>query len=150
MHILSVTPSNIPAFDNLAKNMKLFVKIYHPSCGHCIDMKSAWDKLANDSKNLHHNAGIVEIHADTLQSPEFKQKYPALTSKAQGYPTLMILKKGGIPGQEYSGDRSYEDMLKFCKQHLFSEKPKKTIRKKPHHKKKKGGKSKRSKRSKKR
>jgi len=135
MQVLSVTPSNIEAFDKIIEKAPAFVKIYHPSCGHCIAMKGAWDKLAQSSKNLPHEAAIVEIHADTLQDAGFSKKYPELVSKVHGYPNLMIIEKGGRPGKEYQGDRSYEDMKKFCEQNLFR-------------KKHKGGKSKKVKRGK--
>ena len=59
----------------------------------------------------------------------------------------MILEKGGVPDQEYKGDRSYKEMLKFCQQHLFTRKTKKIKSKKNHIK--KGGKSKKKKKARK-
>lgn len=120
MRVKSIDGSNIFEFDDITNNMKQFLKVHHPSCGHCKAMEEDWKSLGDHTKNLHHNAGIVELHADILQNPRFRQKYSALVNKVQGYPSLMIVKQGGIPDQEYTGDRSYKDMLKFCHHHLFT------------------------------
>ena len=86
-----------------------FVKIYHPSCGHCTAMKPAWEKLTKTIKNNYKgNMGLFNVHADALANI----KNPAFKSII-GYPTLKII-KNGMSTIDYDGDRSYEDMLNFC------------------------------------
>lgn len=126
MHIRSIDDSNISEFYPIADNMKVFIKVYNPHCGHCKAMETDWNELSSHAKELDHNAGIIELHSDVLQDTQFKNKYSSLANKVQGYPSLMILEVGGIPSIEYKGDRSYKDMLKFCNQHLISKEIKKS------------------------
>ena len=147
MHIRSIDNSNIPEFSSICDNMKMFLKVHHPACGHCLAMKNDWDLLCHNTKTMDHNAGIIELHADVLNNPEFKEKYFNLANKVNGYPTLMIVEKGGNPSIDYTGDRSYKDMLKFCKKNLFKTKYTKRKTKKVT-KKKSGGKKRKIKKTK--
>lgn len=129
-----------------------FLKVQHPSCGHCMAMKPAWDKLTDYLKDNKDDANLIELHADILQHPKFREKFPKIADRVAGYPTLMII-ENGIPSIEYNGDRSFEDMLQFCKEHLLMNKNNKTgggFKRRKSRKSKKRGKSRKPKKSKKR
>jgi thiol-disulfide isomerase/thioredoxin len=107
--ILNIGPKNAHILDIEIVKQPSFVKVYHPECSHCTTMKPAWNKLTKTMKNNYKgNMSLFNVHADALANI----KTPALKS-INGYPSLKIIKnrKGVI---DYAGDRSYEDMLKFC------------------------------------
>ena len=75
------------------------------SCGHCKNMKPAWELLKNNyGKNQF--IKLVEVNAKN-------QKLVDLYN-VQGFPTILYV-KDEKKQTEYNGDRSYEDLVKFLK-----------------------------------
>jgi len=73
-------------------------------CGHCEDMKPAWELL----KSNYGNNDYIELNQVVAQErPELTEKYGV-----QSFPTILALKDGEI-NMTYDGDRSYESLLQF-------------------------------------
>lgn len=88
--------------------------VFSKGCGHCHAMEPAWNQLKSRLSQEKCNGGLIEIDSQVvphIENPEIRQKI-------NGYPTIMIIRRGQ-PQQEYSGNRSVEDMYNFCKQHLI-------------------------------
>ena len=107
--ILNIDPKNAHIFDTEISKQPSFVKIHHPSCSHCTEMKPAWNKLVKTIKNNYNgNMGLFNIHADALANIKTQP-----IKLVKGFPTLKII-KNGRSSINYNGDRSYQDMLNFC------------------------------------
>jgi len=92
------------------------VLFYAGWCGHCKDLKPAWDSAAmklnpgsdkSKWKLWKVNVGGTETPSDaTSEQSALGQKY-----KVQGYPTILIFENGKVIN-EYQGDRSEEGFMK--------------------------------------
>lgn len=116
---------------NRVLNNSNLLGVFSDNCIHCQNMKPEWDKLKHRFNNDNSKAGMVELNSDILD----KVNNSNIKRKINGFPTIMIIKKGK-PYKEYNGNRSSDDMYNFCKLHLTEKKSKKS---------KKGKKSKRRK-----
>lgn len=139
MKFISITPENNNANDFIAITNKMpsFVKLYSPTCGHCIAMQEAWNNLKNNPELQNYNMAIIEVHADEIKNI----KSPAMKING-GFPTIRKVLKHGKLGKNYNGDRSTADMIKFIKEEF-----KETLHK--GRKSQKGGKTKKTKKTKK-
>jgi thiol-disulfide isomerase/thioredoxin len=111
------------------------VLVYHPQCGHCVQLKdaregqgqlSAWDRFVKKANKT----VFIEVHADMCQNlTRFIMKIlktstlsagaeRALTSfndmlnSVAGYPTVMLVNKD-MKVTQYEGQRSSEAMTSF-------------------------------------
>ena len=88
------TVSNFESFNNAPENTKT-VLFHRPGCIHCENLMPTWNKLLSTH-------GHLMKTVDVKQNPEVVEK-----ENLKGFPTI---KKGA---EVYSGDRSYEDLIKF-------------------------------------
>lgn len=116
--VTNIGPNQAPIFDlKFKKQPTAFVRVHHPSCGHCLEMEPELKKLhkllLSDYKG---NVGIFDVHAEAA---------PHITATSalksiDGYPTIMTINNN--KSSLYHGDRSSDDMLNFCLQNLNLEK----------------------------
>jgi hypothetical protein len=90
--------------------MPSFVKLYSPTCGHCVTMQKAWDGLKNNPALENYNMAVIEVHANELS----KINSPAMSVNG-GFPTIRKVLKSGKLGKDYDGNRTTKDMVKFIK-----------------------------------
>lgn len=117
MKFVRVGPNDSEKYDKLIETMPAFVKIHSPNCGHCVNMKEAWDALENSDDIKNYDIAIVEVHegaSNNINSPSGKI--------VQGLPTIRAVKLNGKKWKEYEGDRSVEDMVKFIKDNFNDKK----------------------------
>jgi hypothetical protein len=110
MKFVRIGPSDSEKYDELIETMPAFVKIHSPNCGHCVNMKEAWDALENSDDIKNYDIAIIEVHegaTNTIKSPSGKID--------QGLPTIRAVKLHGKKWKEYEGDRSVKDMVNFIK-----------------------------------
>lgn len=112
MKIITITSrEDAKDFENIIKKMPAFVKIFSPSCGHCVAMAPAWEKLKEDNNLKNLDFALIEINssvASNMKSSGVKH--------FEGVPTIREIKQGnGAAGKEYKGNRSAEDMANFIK-----------------------------------
>ena len=118
---ISIGPTQGTQFNQEVKNLPLFVKVHHPNCGHCIQLKPEWDKLASILKKQNlGNFAIVDIHSDALKDIGFEG-----LKNIHGFPTIRVIKNKKLI-KEYTGNRTAIDMLNFCKQNFNFTKTNKT------------------------
>jgi len=113
MKFISITPENNNASEFILTTnaMPSFVKLYSPSCGHCVAMQKDWDNLNNNPELKKYNMAIIEVHKDELD----KINSPAMSVNG-GFPTIRKVLKNGKLGKDYNGDRSTKDMVKFIQE----------------------------------
>ncbi|XP_053624700.1 protein disulfide-isomerase A5 isoform X2 [Plodia interpunctella] len=93
----------------VAAEKPTFVMFYASWCGHCVTAKPAFSKLATTMNA--ENGPVLAIAVDAAENPKV-----ADLAGIETLPTFKIFSNGKILGV-YTGDRSYDDMLQFCKQH---------------------------------
>ncbi|KAI5647034.1 thioredoxin domain-containing protein [Phthorimaea operculella] len=86
-----------------------FVMFYASWCGHCSTVKPAFSKLSTTMKEKGHPVQVIAI--DAAENPK-----TADFAGVEMLPTFKIFAAGQLLAV-YDGDRSYDDMLKFCQQH---------------------------------
>ena len=107
---INIGPTEGTRFNRQVINLPLFVKVHHPNCGHCIQLKPEWEKLVDILKKQNlGNFAIVDIHSDALKDINFEG-----LKNIQGFPTIRVIKNKKLI-KEYIGNRTAIDMLNFCK-----------------------------------
>ncbi|KAL9043541.1 MAG: hypothetical protein Q9214_003276 [Letrouitia sp. 1 TL-2023] len=93
-------------------NMVSIVEFYAPWCGHCKNLKPAYEKAA---KSLDGLAQVAAVNCDDDGNKPF-----CGTMGVQGFPTLKIVKPSKKPGkptvEDYQGARSTKDIVDAVKQ----------------------------------
>lgn len=89
--------------------------VFSEGCGHCQNMKPAWNQLKSAASSMPDDGSLIEIDSGILPQIQI----PALTNRISGYPTILLF-RNGVPKKEYGGDRSFQDMHHFLKQHIGS------------------------------
>ena len=99
-------------FEDFIKNNKFaFVKFYAPWCGHCKNLKPAYEKAAQSL------AGIAKVAA--VNCDEEVNKPFCGQMGVQGFPTLKIVRPGKKPGRPivdaYEGPRTAKGIVEAVK-----------------------------------
>jgi len=92
-------------FEEVAKDKEkdVFVMFYAPWCGHCQKIAPIWDELA---ENLKDNTDVVIAKIDGVDNE-------VDGVEVDGFPTLVLVKKGTNEVVPYVGKRDLESMTKF-------------------------------------
>ena len=112
MKYISIDPDGAVLFDSLVSEKPAFVKFYHPECGHCKNMAPEWSALKDELKDESMDTNIIEVHADAI--PGIKSE---CAQNVEGFPTLMMVGKGGKTISAYEGERTRGHMADFVKKH---------------------------------
>jgi protein disulfide-isomerase A1 len=95
-------------FDDIVlnKDQHVFLEVYAPWCGHCKNLAPIWEELGQhyaDDKN------VVIAKLDGTEND-----LPASAGlKIEGFPTLVVYKKGTNELISYSGKRTFEGLKEF-------------------------------------
>jgi glutaredoxin len=81
------------------------VRVYAHWCGHCQAMNSYWD----DIKSKVNVIDIEEKESEKLNEVNQSLKTPLIV---KGYPTIAKIRNG--VASYFTGNRTYEDILKWC------------------------------------
>mmetsp|Transcript_25712 Transcript_25712/g.37632 ORF Transcript_25712/g.37632 Transcript_25712/m.37632 type:complete len:190 (+) Transcript_25712:18-587(+) len=92
----------------MTRGKTVFIKFFTPWCGHCKEMAPSWEKLGGDWEG--DDIGLV-ADVDCDENPTLCESL-----SIAGYPTLLF----GDPQapRVYEGERDYDSMSKFAKEHL--------------------------------
>ena len=111
MHFINLDSEN-SHYDNELHKRPSFVKVYSPSCGHCQQLEPNWNKMINhlrDKCKNKYDVNVMDIHHGHLN------KVPEIQKYISGYPTILALNKDGVMENEYSGNRTPEDLTNWFK-----------------------------------
>jgi len=107
--VISIGPNDAEIFDEEIGKQPAFVKIYQPWCDFCKKMAEAWENMAETLKNNYTGElSIIEVHGEALDKIKSD-----VVKTVEGFPTIFEVKMGEIRGDDYSGDRTTDDMLEF-------------------------------------
>ncbi|MCJ1334794.1 hypothetical protein MMC09_000059 [Bachmanniomyces sp. S44760] len=93
-------------------NQASIIEFYAPWCGHCKNLKPAYEKAAKSLKDL---ANVAAVNCDDENNKPF-----CGNMGIQGFPTLKIVKPGKKTGkpvvEDYHGGRTAKDLVDAVKQ----------------------------------
>ena len=92
------------------KRMTGVLLVFHPGCGHCVQMRPAWEAM---KQRLPQGSRIVEVDGSALSESE-KLRELAPFKKLKGFPYIVRVKDGN-PVEEYAGPRTPEAMGQFSR-----------------------------------
>ncbi|KAJ9446706.1 Protein disulfide-isomerase 1 [Diplonema papillatum] len=87
----------------------VFAAFHAPWCGHCKRMAPTFQQLAEKLRN---EKTMKTVRVDATAEKAIAQRY-----KVDGFPTLKWISRHGT-ATDYTGDRSLDDMLRFCYKQL--------------------------------
>lgn len=105
-----VVELNDETYDATTEGKLAFIKFYAPWCGHCKAMASDWEKLAAEYDG-NDDIIIAEVDCTADDSEDICDD-----ENIEGFPTI----KYGDPTflEDYEGERTYQDLSAFAKEHL--------------------------------
>ena len=113
MKFVSIAPDGAVMFDSMVSEKPAFVKFYHPECGHCRSMAPEWDALKDELNGSTLGANVIEVHADAIS--DIKSN---CARNIEGFPTLMMVGKGGEATEAYNGERTRKHLAAFMKKNV--------------------------------
>ena len=113
MKFVSIAPDGAVLFDSMVSDKPAFVKFYHPECGHCRSMAPEWDALKDELNGSTLDANVIEVHADAIS--DIKSN---CARNIEGFPTLMMVGKGGETTTAYNGERTRKHLADFMKKNV--------------------------------
>jgi thioredoxin-like negative regulator of GroEL len=109
-------------YSDAAKNLKhitAVVLVFHPQCGHCIQMRPMWEQMKRQAPP---SAQLVEVNGEGLsESPEMSQSEVARNT--EGFPSIMRVKNGKVV-ESFQQERTVPNMLDFVKKSVQDKKAK--------------------------
>ena len=111
MGVEKIEPGNYKQGLLRIRHARCAVLVFHPQCGHCIEMMPKWQAMKPMVKP---NVKIVEINGAAMHSsPELSNS--AVARGTEGFPSLMLMDKGRIISK-YNGERSPEKLAEYVNQ----------------------------------
>lgn len=109
-------PGTYDSCANKVKRLTGALLIFHPGCGHCIQMRSEWEVM---KRRLSPGTRVMEVDGSEMEEHEnLKSKLPPI----EGFPTFILMRKGR-PIDQFKGQRTSEEMANFTENGLNSNKP---------------------------
>ena len=131
-------PGTYDTCANKVRKLTGILLIFHPGCGHCVQMRPEWERMKD---SLSPGTRVMEIDGSQMAENE-KLKRAAFIQRLQGFPTLLRM-KNGEPVDEFKGQRTSMEMKNFFEKGMSI--PKKRIIAKSTRRKKRRGKTRRKK-----
>ena len=102
-------PHNYDSCVNKVNRLTGILLIFHPGCGHCVQMRPEWDKM---KKSLSASTRVMEIDGSEMSSHPQLSASPA-PSKVVGFPYITRVENGKVV-EEFKGPRVSEELKKFA------------------------------------
>jgi thiol-disulfide isomerase/thioredoxin len=114
-------PNSYNSCANRVKKLTGIILIFHPSCGHCVQMRPEWEAM---KQKLSPGSTVVEVDGSEMSSNDQLSNSP-VAKQVRGFPAIFRVKNGKVD-EEFSGQRTSEDMKKFAEKGMKNKnKPKK-------------------------
>jgi len=105
--IYNLSKENKKEIDKILKTETNVTVLYYMTfCGHCIELKPKWNKIATKYENSK-TVFIINVEADFILF--LNKKY---LKNVVGYPTIIKYNKGKLI-TEYEGERSFSKLDRF-------------------------------------
>ena len=100
-------PGTYDSCANKVKRLTGILLIFHPGCGHCVQMRPECEKM---KQNLSPGTRVMEVDGSEMSENRAMNEIPAV-QKARGFPSLFLMKQGRPT--EYKGQRNSYEMKHF-------------------------------------
>ena len=101
-------PDSYDSCANRVKKLTGIILVFHPGCGHCVQMRPEWEAM---KQKLSPGSKVVEIDGSEMSRNDSINRSPIANTR--GFPEILKMKKGKI-AERYSGPRTAEDMKQFA------------------------------------
>ncbi len=101
-----------PQYSDAVKKLKGFtgvILVFHPSCGHCVQLKPHWEEMKKETNPRVH---IMEINGEGMSEHSLLSNSVA-GKNTEGFPTIMGLRNGKIH-LKFNEERTIPNMVKFA------------------------------------
>jgi hypothetical protein len=105
---------------NRVKKLTGIILIFHPGCGHCVQMRPEWEAM---KRKLSSGTKVVEVDGSEMSGNEQMNNSP-ISKQVRGFPAIFRVKNGKVD-EEFSGQRTSDEMKKFAEKGLKKRKTKK-------------------------
>lgn len=102
-------PNTYDSCANRVKKLTGILLIFHPGCGHCVQMRPEWDEM---KRRLPANTKIVELDGSSMSEHSALQKSPII-QRTPGFPSIFHIKNGNI-ADEFKGPRTASELVQFA------------------------------------
>lgn len=130
-------PDSYDSCANRVKKLTGIILIFHPGCGHCVQMRPEWESM---KRQMSPGSTVVEVDGSEMSGNESINRSPIANTR--GFPEILKMNNGKIM-ERYSGPRTAQDMKQFAEKGMKQKpksKSKKTKAKKNKTRKRKTGK----------
>jgi thioredoxin domain-containing protein 5 len=103
-----IEPASYPSCEKKTRHLTGVVLMFHPECGHCVQMRPAWEMM---KKRVPSNVKIVEIDGSEMSSSPTLSR-SMVGQQTEGFPTIMRLTNGKVV-EKFSGERTPENLVEF-------------------------------------
>jgi len=103
-----IEPASYPSCEKKTRHLTGVVLMFHPQCGHCVQMRPAWEMM---KKRVPSNVKIVEIDGSEMSSSPTLSR-SMVGQQTEGFPTIMRLTNGKVV-EKFSGERTPENLVEF-------------------------------------
>jgi hypothetical protein len=104
-----IKPGNYDSCEKKARVHTGIVLVFHPQCGHCVQMRPAWDLM---KKRVRPHVRILEVDGSGMsESPVLSRS--VIGQNSAGYPSIFSLRKGKMD-KNFNMERTAENFIKFA------------------------------------
>ncbi len=107
--VQKIEPSHYSDAVKMLNGFTGIILVFHPGCGHCIELKPKWKKM---TKTASPNLNIMEINGESMsENPMMSNSIAG--KNTEGFPTIMGLRNGRLESK-FNEERTIPNMLKFA------------------------------------
>ena len=104
-------PGTYDSCANKVKKLTGVLLIFHPGCGHCVQMRPEWEAM---KRELSPNTRVMEIDGSQMAEHPAMKKV-RFAPQVEGFPTLLRMRQGQ-PVAIFRGPRTSNEMKNFSEQ----------------------------------
>ncbi len=102
-------PDTYDSCENRVKKLTGILLIFHPGCGHCVQMRPEWEEM---KRRLPAESHVMEIDGSEMSQHESLQNSP-IVKRIRGFPSIFNVKNGNI-SSEFQGSRTASELVQFA------------------------------------
>ena len=104
-----ISPSDYHTCEKKARRHTGIVLVFHPQCGHCVQMRPAWESM---KKRVRPHVRILEVDGSGMsESPVLSRS--VIGKNTAGYPSISSL-RAGKKDKNFNMERTTDNLVKFA------------------------------------